>query len=112
MSIGSFGAWIRKRSWPERILRGGANSRSLMRLFQSTMARGVLKLGVHYFDVGRRRVFKWAAVVDFIEGKRGEERNPDRIPPRRPPNAPIPAENGGDGWESNPPRTLSALMRF
>lgn len=32
--------------------------------------------------------------------------------PRRTPKAPIPAENGGDGWESNPPRTLSALKRF
>jgi integrase len=34
------------------------------------------------------------------------------IGPRRPPKAPIPAEIGGDGWESNPPRTLSALIRF
>jgi hypothetical protein len=49
---------------------------------RTMMARGVLKLGVHYFDVGRRRVFKWTAVVDFIEGKREEERHPDRIPLR------------------------------
>jgi integrase len=32
--------------------------------------------------------------------------------PRRPGDSQISPENGGDGWESNPPRTLSALMRF
>lgn len=49
---------------------------------RTMMARGVLKLGVHYFDVGRRRVFKWTAVVAFNEGKHEEERHPDRIPLR------------------------------
>jgi integrase len=34
------------------------------------------------------------------------------IGPRRASNRQISRENGGDGWESNPPRTLSALMRF
>jgi hypothetical protein len=34
---------------------------------RTMMARGILKKDVHYFDVGRRRVFKWQAVVDFIE---------------------------------------------
>ncbi len=34
------------------------------------MARGVLKEGVHYFKHGPRSrpIFKWAAVVEFIEG--------------------------------------------
>jgi hypothetical protein len=34
------------------------------------------------------------------------------IGPRRASNRQISRKNGGDGWESNPPRTLSALMRF
>jgi hypothetical protein len=44
------------------------------------MARGVLKRGVHDFEVGSRRVFKWAAVVDFIERGSVEDVCEDRIP--------------------------------
>jgi len=47
---------------------------------RTMMARGVLRKGVHYFEVGSRRVFKWAAVVDFIEGRGVEPVCEDRIP--------------------------------
>jgi hypothetical protein len=35
--------------------------------------RGVLRLGVHYFQQRRRarRIFKWAAIVELIEGGTG-----------------------------------------
>lgn len=35
---------------------------------RTMMSRGVLREGQHYFKVGRRPVFKWSAVVEFIEG--------------------------------------------
>ena len=37
------------------------------------MRRGELRLGVHYFQPGGRRsqvLFKWAAIVELIEGRR------------------------------------------
>ena len=34
---------------------------------RTMMARGVVKEGEHFFHVGRRTVFKWEAVVEFIE---------------------------------------------
>jgi len=49
---------------------------------RTMMSRGILKRGVHYFDVGRRRFFKWVAVVAFIEGKSVENTDEDRIPLR------------------------------
>ena len=47
---------------------------------RTMMARGILKKDVHYFDVGRRRVLKWQAIVDFIEGKGVENHPKERIP--------------------------------
>ena len=34
---------------------------------RTMMSRGVLREGEHFFYVGRRPVFKWAAIVAFIE---------------------------------------------
>lgn len=34
------------------------------------VARGILRLGVHYFQPGGRRIFKWQAIVELIEGER------------------------------------------
>lgn len=41
------------------------------------VSRGVLREGEHVFHVGRRTVFKWAAIVAFIEQGR---RPPPRVP--------------------------------
>lgn len=41
------------------------------------VSRGILREGVHYFHVGRRPVFKWAAIVAFIEQGR---KPPQRVP--------------------------------
>jgi hypothetical protein len=46
---------------------------------RTMMARGSFREGVHFFHVGRRPVFKWAAVVRFIE----EQENFPLIPLRR-----------------------------
>jgi hypothetical protein len=43
------------------------------------ISRGVFQEGQHFFYVGRRPVFKWAAIVGFIE--QGPPR--DRVPHRR-----------------------------
>jgi hypothetical protein len=36
---------------------------------RTMMSKGVVKEGEHFFHVGRRTVFKWEAVVEFIEGR-------------------------------------------
>lgn len=41
------------------------------------VSRGILREGEHLFHVGRRTVFKWAAIVAFIEHGR---RPPERVP--------------------------------
>lgn len=43
---------------------------------RTMISRGTLKPGEHFFYVGRRPVFKWAAVVAFIERRSP----PDRVP--------------------------------
>ena len=43
---------------------------------RTMVSRGVLRDGVHFFYVGRRPVFKWAAIVDFIEQGPPHERVP------------------------------------
>jgi hypothetical protein len=48
---------------------------------RTMMAKGVFCEGDHFFRVGRKPVFKWAAVVLFIE--RSEESPEPRIPLRR-----------------------------
>jgi hypothetical protein len=48
---------------------------------RSMMRKGVLVEGKHYFRVGRRDVFKWDAIVDFIE--RRDVENGSLIPLRR-----------------------------
>jgi len=45
------------------------------------IAKGIFCEGEHFFHVGRRPIFKWEAVVLFIE--RGEERSEVRIQLRR-----------------------------
>jgi hypothetical protein len=47
---------------------------------RTMMAKGIFREGDHFFHVGRRPVFKWEAVVDFIEGK---DHDQDVIPLRR-----------------------------
>ena len=34
---------------------------------RTMMAKGILRKGQHFFHVGRRPVFKWEAIVQFIE---------------------------------------------
>jgi hypothetical protein len=36
---------------------------------RSMISKGVFRPGVHYFHVGRRPIFKWTAVVAFIESR-------------------------------------------
>lgn len=46
---------------------------------RSMIARGTFRRGVHYFQPGGRRgqlVFRWDAVVRYIEGEPGHERIP------------------------------------
>ncbi len=43
---------------------------------RTMISRGTLKPGEHFFYVGRRPVFKWEAVVSFIERRSA----PDRVP--------------------------------
>lgn len=43
---------------------------------RTMISRGVLRAGEHYFHVGRRPVFKWAAIVAFIENGKPPERVP------------------------------------
>ena len=44
---------------------------------RTMVSRGVLREGEHFFHVGRRPVFKWAAIVDFIEQGPPHERVPN-----------------------------------
>ena len=48
---------------------------------RTMMAKGILRDGEHFFHVGRKPIFKWAAIVVFIEGR--DERNEPLIPLRR-----------------------------
>ena len=48
---------------------------------RTMMAKGVLRIGEHFFRVGRRTVLKWDAIVGFI--KRGEQEEAPRIPLKR-----------------------------
>lgn len=48
---------------------------------RTMISRGVLREGVHFFYVGRRPVFKWEAVVAFIEHREVETQG--AIPLRR-----------------------------
>jgi hypothetical protein len=48
---------------------------------RTMITRGILREGEHYFYVGRKRIFKWASIVLFIEGC--EEYGETRIPLRR-----------------------------
>lgn len=48
---------------------------------RTMMRKRILVEGRHYFRVGRRDVFKWEAIVDFIEGRHVE--NGSLIPLRR-----------------------------
>jgi len=43
---------------------------------RTMMTRGLFREGQHYFKVGRRPVFKWAAVVAFIENRPSERIEP------------------------------------
>jgi hypothetical protein len=43
---------------------------------RTMISRGILRKGKHYFHVGRRPVFKWAAIVAFIEQGEARERVP------------------------------------
>ena len=35
---------------------------------RTMISKGTFRAGSHYFHVGRRPIFKWSAVVAFIEG--------------------------------------------
>jgi len=48
---------------------------------RTMMAKGVLRVGEHFFHVGRRTVLKWDAIVGFIERREREEA--PRIPLKR-----------------------------
>jgi hypothetical protein len=41
------------------------------------MQRGELVEGTHYFRIGRRVVFKWTAIVEWIERRAGTLQPPD-----------------------------------
>lgn len=43
---------------------------------RTMISRGILREGEHFFHVGRRPVFKWEAVVAFIE----QGRSPEPVP--------------------------------
>lgn len=42
---------------------------------RTMISRGIFRRGVHYFAVRRRPVFKWSAIVAFIEGREVESAN-------------------------------------
>jgi hypothetical protein len=55
---------------------------------EKMVARGVLRRGVHWFQPGGRRVFKWKAIVELIEGGEGDFEKAStavatRVPARR-----------------------------
>ena len=43
---------------------------------RTMISRGILREGEHYFHVRRRPVFKWSAIVAFIEQGESRERVP------------------------------------
>lgn len=47
---------------------------------RSKMAKGILREGEHFFHDGRRPVFKWDAVVAYIEGVGDDAEQQVRIP--------------------------------
>lgn len=48
---------------------------------RTMMAKGILRESEHFFHVGRRPVFKWEAIVGFIEHR--EARHQTGIPLQR-----------------------------
>ena len=40
---------------------------------RTMIAKGIFREGVHFFHVRRRPVFKWEAVIAFIEGRERED---------------------------------------
>jgi len=50
---------------------------------RTMMAKGILRESEHFFHVGRRPIFKWAAIVGFIEHRNTE------------PQTGIPLQRGG-----------------
>jgi len=47
---------------------------------RTMISRGIFREGVHYFYVGRRPVFKWTAIVGFIERGKQPEAETERVP--------------------------------
>ena len=45
---------------------------------RTMISRGVFREGQHFFYVGRRPIFKWAAIVGFIEQDPPRDRAPHR----------------------------------
>jgi hypothetical protein len=45
------------------------------------MAKGIFREGTHFFHVRRRPIFKWEAIIAFIERQEGEDE--PEIPLRR-----------------------------
>jgi hypothetical protein len=43
---------------------------------RTMMTKGLLREGDHFFHVGRRPVFKWDAIVSFIECRNVQESQP------------------------------------
>ncbi len=56
---------------------------------EKKIARGVLRLGVHFFYVDGRRLFKWSAIVSLIEGP------PEESGPKADSRVMIPMLRGG-----------------
>lgn len=46
---------------------------------RTMISKGILRCDEHFFYVGRRAVFKWAAIVAFIEGRISAPSS-DRLP--------------------------------
>lgn len=46
---------------------------------RTMISKGILRCDEHFFYVGRRAVFKWAAIVAFIEGRTPTPAS-DRLP--------------------------------
>jgi hypothetical protein len=57
---------------------------------RTMMSKGILRPGRHFFYVGRRAIFKWSAIVAFIE--QSEELEGDRVPHYR--------DNSADGTKA------------
>ncbi len=46
---------------------------------RTMVSKGILRCDEHFFYVGRRAIFKWVAIVAFIERRTGAPA-PDRLP--------------------------------